>query len=174
MGTQCRHQSSHDPHLQLFSAYHLSNNSIVLDINSISNLNLDMQGFVKTWYQIKHIEWSGTYSWEFCVCPINEYAIFSMSSHENSFMSLSLRSCSKTYCIHARGKSRGWISQYLRSFGGVRTFSSSSIHLQGWIKKSITLDREGSTVLKSILPCSGWENALKFSIQIGRKFSSRF
>ena len=44
------------------------------------------------------------------------------------------------------GKSRGrrrWISQYLPSFGGVRTFSSSSIRLQGWIRKSIPLDREG-------------------------------
>ena len=41
-----------------------------------------------------------------------------------------------------------------------RTFSSSSIHLQGWIRKSIPLDREGLTVLKSILPCWGWENAL--------------
>ena len=43
-------------------------------------------------------------------------------------------------------------------FGGVRTFSSSSIHLQGWIRKSIPVDREGLTVLKSTLPCWGWEN----------------
>ena len=48
---------------------------------------------------------------------------------------------------------RGWISQYLASFGGVQTFSSSSIHLQGWIRKSIPVGREGLTVLKSILPC---------------------
>ena len=34
----------------------------------------------------------------------------------------------------SRGR-RGWISQYLPSFGGVWTFSSSSIHLQGWIRK---------------------------------------
>ena len=64
--------------------------------------------------------------------------------------------------IEGRGKSRGrrgWISQYLPSFGGVRTFSSSSIHLQGWIRKSIPVSREGLTVLKSILPCWGWENA---------------
>ena len=58
--------------------------------------------------------------------------------------------------LEGRGKSRGrrgWISQYLPSFGGVRTFSSSSIHLQGWIRKSIPVGREGLTVLKSILPC---------------------
>ena len=53
----------------------------------------------------------------------------------------------------ARGKSRGSrISQYLPSFGGVRTFSSSSIHLQRWIRKSIPVGREGLTVLKSMLP----------------------
>ena len=48
---------------------------------------------------------------------------------------------------------RGWISQYLPSFGGIRTFSSSSIDLQGWIRKSIPLIRKGLTMLKSILPC---------------------
>ena len=53
---------------------------------------------------------------------------------------------------------RGWVSQYLPSFGGVRTFSSSSIHLQGWIRKSILVGREGLTVLKPILPCREWEN----------------
>ena len=48
---------------------------------------------------------------------------------------------------------------YLPSFGGVRTFSSSSIHLQGWIRKSIpvVVDWEGLTVLKSILPYRGSE-----------------
>ena len=48
--------------------------------------------------------------------------------------------------LEGRGKSRGrrgWIFQYLPSFGGVRTFSSSSIHLQGWIRKSIPVGREG-------------------------------
>ena len=58
--------------------------------------------------------------------------------------------------FEGRGKSRGrrgWISQYLPSFVGVRTFSSLSIHLQGWIRKSIPVGREGLTVLKSILPC---------------------
>ena len=63
--------------------------------------------------------------------------------------------------LEGRGKSqgrRGWISQYLPSFGGVRIFSSSSIHLQGWIRKSIPVGGEGLTVLKSILPCWGWGN----------------
>ena len=63
--------------------------------------------------------------------------------------------------LEGRGKSwgrRGWISQYIPSFGGVRIFSSSSIHLQGWIRKSTPMGREGLTVLKSILPCWGWEN----------------
>ena len=58
--------------------------------------------------------------------------------------------------LEGRGKSRGrrgWISQYRPSFGGIRTFSSSSIHLQGWIRKSVPVGREGLTVLKSILPC---------------------
>ena len=54
---------------------------------------------------------------------------------------------------------RGWISQYLPCFGGVQIFSSSSIHLQGWIRKSIPVHRVGLTVLKSILPCWWWENA---------------
>ena len=35
----------------------------------------------------------------------------------------------------------------------VQTFSSSSVHLQIWVRKSIPMDREGLTVLKSILPC---------------------
>ena len=47
--------------------------------------------------------------------------------------------------------SSGFWIKYLLSFGGVRTFSSSLIHLQGWIRKSIPVSREGLTVLKSIL-----------------------
>ena len=43
---------------------------------------------------------------------------------------------------------------YLPSFGGVRTFSSSTTRLQGWKRKSIPLDRESVTVLKSNLPYS--------------------
>ena len=49
----------------------------------------------------------------------------------------------------AREKSRG--SRFSR-------ISSSSIHLQGWIRKSIPVGREELIVLKSILPCWGWEN----------------
>ena len=51
---------------------------------------------------------------------------------------------------------QGWIFQHLPSFGGVWKFSSSSSHLQGWIRKSIPLGREWLTVFKSILPCQ-WE-----------------
>ena len=40
--------------------------------------------------------------------------------------------CTKGVQGKSRGR-RGWISQYLPSFREVRTFSSSSIHLQGWI-----------------------------------------
>ena len=51
----------------------------------------------------------------------------------------------------SRGKSqgrRGWICQYLSSFGGVLTF----YHHQRIMK--------GLTVLKSILPCCWWKNYL--------------
>ena len=57
---------------------------------------------------------------------------------------------------HGRGKSRGrrgWISQYLPSFGGVRTFSQHLFFYREWIRKSFPVGREGLTVLKSILPC---------------------
>ena len=48
---------------------------------------------------------------------------------------------------------RGWISQYLPSFGGVRTFSQHQFFYREWIRKSFPVGREGLTVLKSILPC---------------------
>ena len=47
--------------------------------------------------------------------------------------------------LDGRGKSQGregYIFKYLPSFGGVQTFSSSLIHLQGWIRKSTPVDRE--------------------------------
>ena len=59
--------------------------------------------------------------------------------------------------LEGRGKSRGqrgWISQYLPSFGGGRTFSHHQFFYREWIRKSFPVDREGLTVLKSILPCS--------------------
>ena len=65
--------------------------------------------------------------------------------------------------FEGRGKSRGrwgWISQYLPSFGGVRTFSHHQSFYREWIRKSFPVDTEGLTVLKSILPCWWWENAL--------------
>ena len=46
----------------------------------------------------------------------------------------------------------GWI-QYLPSFGGVRTFSQQQFFYREWIRKSFPVDREGLTVLKSVLPC---------------------
>jgi len=46
-----------------------------------------------------------------------------------------------------------WISQYLPSLGGVRTFSYHQTFYREWISKSFPADREGLTVLKSILPC---------------------
>ena len=48
---------------------------------------------------------------------------------------------------------RGWISQYLPSLGGVGTFSHRQTFYREWISKSFPADREGLTVLKSILPC---------------------
>ena len=57
--------------------------------------------------------------------------------------------------LEGRGKSlgrRGWISQYLRSFGGAQTFSDHQFFYREWIRKSFPVDREGLTVLKSILP----------------------
>ena len=58
--------------------------------------------------------------------------------------------------LEGRGKSggqRGWISQYLPSFGGARTISQHQFFYREWIRKSFPVDREGLTVLKSILPC---------------------
>ena len=43
---------------------------------------------------------------------------------------------------------RGWIYQYLPSFGGVLTFSSSAIRLQGWIRKSIPVGQGRIASLK--------------------------
>ena len=63
----------------------------------------------------------------------------------------------------SRERWRGCISQYLHHFGGLRTFSSSLIHLQRWIRKSIPVGRKGLTVLKSILPRRGWENVKSLS-----------
>ena len=51
------------------------------------------------------------------------------------------------------GGRRGWIFQYLPSFGGVRTFSHHQFFCREWIRKSFPVDREGLIVLKSILPC---------------------
>ena len=69
---------------------------------------------------------------------------------------------------HGRGKSRGrrgWISQYLPSLGGVRTFSHHQTFYREWISKSFPADREGLTVLKSILPCWWWGNEISmFSV----------
>ena len=44
------------------------------------------------------------------------------------------------------------ISQYLTSFGGVGTFLHQQSFYMEWIRKSFPVDREGLTVLKSILP----------------------
>ena len=58
--------------------------------------------------------------------------------------------------LKVQGKSggqRGWISQYLPSFGGARTISQHQFFYRKWIRKSFPVDREGLTVLKSILPC---------------------
>ena len=66
----------------------------------------------------------------------------------------------------ARGKSggrRGWIFQYLPSFGGVRTFSRHHFFYKEWIRKSFPVGREGLTVLKSTLPCWWWEIAVSLS-----------
>ena len=41
----------------------------------------------------------------------------------------------------------------LLSFGGGRTFSHHQFFYREWIRKSFPVDREGLTVLKSILPC---------------------
>jgi len=48
---------------------------------------------------------------------------------------------------------KGRISQYLPSFGGARTISQHQFFYREWIRKSFPVDREGLTVLKSILPC---------------------
>ena len=53
--------------------------------------------------------------------------------------------------LKGRGKSPGrreWISQYLPSFGGVQTFSSSLTHPREWIRKSIPLGMDGLTNVK--------------------------
>ena len=58
--------------------------------------------------------------------------------------------------LEGRGKSggqRGWISQYLPSFGGARTISQHPFFYREWIRKSFPLDREGLAVLKSIFHC---------------------
>ena len=56
-----------------------------------------------------------------------------------------------------RGR-RGWISKYLPSFGGVRTFSHHQSFYREWIRKSFPVGRAWLIVLKSILPCWWWEN----------------
>ena len=43
------------------------------------------------------------------------------------------------------------------SFGGARTISQHQFFYRGWIRKSFPVDREGLTVLKSILPCWWWQ-----------------
>jgi len=50
-----------------------------------------------------------------------------------------------------------WISQYLPSFGGVRTISQHQFFYREWIRISFPVGREGFTVLKSILPCWWWQ-----------------
>ena len=42
---------------------------------------------------------------------------------------------------------------------GVRTFSQPKSFYREWIRKSFPVDREGLTVLKSILPCWWWEDS---------------
>ena len=49
-----------------------------------------------------------------------------------------------------------WDPRDFQSFGGVLTFSHH--HHREWIRKSFPVDREGLTVLKSILLCWCWEN----------------
>ena len=69
--------------------------------------------------------------------------------------------------LEVRGKSwgwRGWISQFLPSFGGVRTFSHHQSFYREWIRKSFPVNREGLTVLKSILPCWWWEKCCTLSL----------
>ena len=51
-----------------------------------------------------------------------------------------------------------------QSFGGVRTFSHHQSFFREWIRKSFPVDREGLTVLKSILLCWWWEIALYFTL----------
>ena len=64
--------------------------------------------------------------------------------------------------IEGQGKSWGrreWISQYLPSFGEVRTFYHHHHSFdREWIMKSFPVGREGLTALKSILPCWWWKN----------------
>ena len=74
----------------------------------------------------------------------------------------------------ARGKSRGrrgWISQYLQSFGGVRTFSHHQSFYKEWIRKTLPVGREGLTVLKSILPC--WPISTNLSLFLMTLFFCR-
>ena len=55
--------------------------------------------------------------------------------------------------LKGRGKSRGrrgWIFQYLPSFGRVRTISHNQFFYREWIRKSFPVGSEGLTVLKSI------------------------
>ena len=62
--------------------------------------------------------------------------------------------------LEGRGKSggqRGWISQYLPSFGGARTISQHQFFYREWIRNSFPVDREGLPVVKSILPCWWWQ-----------------
>ena len=62
--------------------------------------------------------------------------------------------------LKGRGKSggqRGWIFQYLPGFDGARTISQHQFFYREWIRKSFPVDREGLTVLKSILPCWWWQ-----------------
>ena len=66
-------------------------------------------------------------------------------------------------CLRGR---RGWISQYLPSFCGVRTFSQHQFFYREWIRKYFPVVREGLTVLKSLLPC-WWENA-QYSFNVRR------
>ena len=53
---------------------------------------------------------------------------------------------------------------YLPSFGGVRTFSHHQSFYREWIRKSFPVNREGLTVLKSILPCWWWEKCCTLSL----------
>ena len=73
--------------------------------------------------------------------------------------------------LEGRGKSqerRGWISQYLPSFGGVRTLSHHQFST-GSVSENPSLGTGKDwhlTVLKSIIPCWWWENGCSLFLSL--------